>query len=143
MTELLNAHQHSSLTIALRSFEEELRQADAWLQGRLDKGILYRQTLTLPAEARAAARRYVADALFHIAEMAEEFGLEQLEEPLEASIAARMSLSWATLCDVRSDKLTRYGTVDPRLSPLLDSRSEYLAGLAKDIALLLRPSASR
>ena len=138
MTDLLNEPQRSSLAVVLRMFEEELRQADAWLDGSLDEGTLYRRVLHLPPETRAAAREKIAIALAQIAELAQAFGLEPQEQDLAATIAAAMSLSWASLCDTRSDKLRRYGDVDPRLEQALDPHVEGLADLALSLASLLR-----
>jgi len=135
---LLSAPQHGSLAIVLRMFEEELRQAHTWLQSSLDEGTLYRRVLHLSPEARAAARQKIATALAEIAELAQEFGLEQQEQHLAAAIAAAMSLSWASLCDARSDKLKRYGYVNPGLGQALDPRLDHLAELALSLASMLR-----
>ncbi len=138
MAELLNGPQHSSLAIMLRMFEEELRQADARLQSPPDGGTLYRRVLRLSPETQAAARRKIVTALALIAELAQEFGLDQQEQDVAAMIAGAMSLSWASLCDMRSDKLKRYGDVDPRLRQALDPRVEQLADLALSLASMLR-----
>ncbi|MGQ9683527.1 MAG: hypothetical protein ACUVX9_13380 [Anaerolineae bacterium] len=140
MADLLNDAQRSSLSIALRIFEQELRRADQWLQGRLDEGVPYRGELHLDPETQAAARGAIAAALEGIVELARDLGLEQREENLRAAIATAMSLSWANLCDARSDKLRRYGEVNPQLEGVLDARIDRLAELALAIASLLSSS---
>ena len=134
MTELLNAAQRSSLTIGLRAFEMHLRQADAWLRGEEERGILYRRGLNLPLEQRAAARAQIAAALAQIAALAERFGLAAVEDDLGAVITAQLSVDWANLSDVRAAKLRRYGEVDPRLTDLLDADVDRLAQLAMSLA---------
>jgi len=49
-----------------------------------------------------------------------------------------MSMSWANLCDARSNKLKRFGDVDPALGPVLDPRIDRLAELALSLASMLR-----
>jgi len=137
MPNLLNAAQRSSLSIVLRMFEIELRQADAWLQAGSEEGILYRRVLRLSPEVRAAVREKVAAALAEVAELAGAFDLEQQEEDLAATMAAAMSLSWASLCDTRSDRLRRFGDVDPALREALDPRIERLADMALSLASML------
>ncbi len=138
MSDLLNGAQRSSLAIALRMFEEELRRAASWLEMPPEQGILYRRTLRLPPEARAAVRQSIAAALAEIAGLAQEFGLAPEEQDLATAIAAAMSLSWANLCDARSDKLRRFGDVHPALAEALDPRLEQLAELALSLASRLR-----
>jgi len=136
MEELLNQPQRNSLTIALRMLEERLRQAAVWLQDDPDEGILYRRTIHLPSEARIAAQQGIAMALSQITQLVRDLGLQPQEERLESTISAAMNLSWANLCDVRSDKLKRYGPVAPRLAEALDPRIDTLAELTLSLALL-------
>lgn len=138
MSDLLNGAQRSSLAITLRMFEEELRRADAWLEMPPEQGILYRRTLHLSPEARDAIRQSIAAALAQISQLAQEFRLAPEEQDLAAVIAAAMSLSWANLCDARSDKLRRFGDVHPSLAEALDPRLDQLAELALWIASLSR-----
>lgn len=134
---LLNLPQLNSLVIALRMFEENLRQADMWLKDDLPGGLLYQYTRRLPAERVAAARAEVAAALQDIAALAQELEAAPATEPIEARIAAAMSVSWANLCDVKSARLVRYGSVDNGLGDLLDSRIDALSQHALRIAALL------
>ena len=136
--DLLNFAQRNSLTLGLRAFEGHLRQADAWLLGQEEHGILYRRSLDLPPERRAAARAQIAAALTQIAVLAERFDLPVTEDDLGATFASQMSVDWANLCDTRSSKLRRYGEVDPRLPELLDADVDALAQLALALAALQR-----
>lgn len=136
--DLLNTAQRRSLTIGLRAFEMHLRQADAWLQGKEETGILYRRGLDLSPERRASARTQIAAALARIAVLAERFGLAVAQNDLGATIAAQMSADWANLCDTRPEKLCRFGEVDPRLRELLDAEIDSLAQLALSVAALGR-----
>lgn len=135
---LLNAAQRNSLTIGLRAFEMHLRQADAWLQGVVEHGILYERTLSLSPEQHISARAQIVAALERIAVLTERFDLAATEDDLGATIASQMSVDWANLCDTRSDKLRRYGQVDPRLAEFLDADVDALAQLALSLAALQR-----
>jgi hypothetical protein len=134
--DLLNPAQRSSLTVVLRAFEMHLRQIDVWLQGREERGILYRRSLNLPPALRAVAREQITEALAQIAVLVERFGLTATEDDLGPAIASLMSVDWANLCDTRSEKLRRYGEVDPCLADLLDADLDRLAQLALSLAAL-------
>ncbi len=138
MIELLNTAQRSSLTIELRAFEMHLRQADAWLQGEEERGILYRRSIHLSPERRAAAREQIGAAIAQITVLTERFDLAAASDDLGATIVSQMSVDWANLCDVRSDRLRRYGEVDPELPDLLDADIDRLAQLALSLAALGR-----
>lgn len=138
MPPLLNVAQHAALAVVLCYLEQSLRQAETWLQGQQTTGILYRTSVQLSAERRAAVSARIAEALEGIARLAERFSLQPVDEPLENKIASEMSINWANLVDTRSDKLGRYGSVDPKLQELLDPEIEHLAQLALEIASLAR-----
>ena len=138
MSHLLNTAQRTSLAVVLRYFERSLQQAKGWLQGQQDMGVLYRGSLQLSPERRAAALAHIAEALEGITRLAGRFELQPSDEPLENRIAAEMSVNWANLVDTRADKLARYGSVDPELRESLDPEIEHLAQLAFLIVSLVR-----
>jgi len=142
MDDLFSVPQRASLAIVLRLLEQDLRQADEWLQGAEESGILYRRKLRLPPERRAVARRYIAAALKQIAELARKFDLQPVDDSPEATITAEMSERWANLCDARSDKLKRYGDVDPRLARALDPSLDRLIELTLALMSTLRNGAA-
>ncbi len=133
---LLNAAQRASLTIGLRSLEMHLRQADAWLQGAEEQGILYRRSLNLTAAQRAAGRDLIASGLAQIAALAARFDLVPVTDDLTAAIAAQLSVDWANLCDLSAEKLRRYGEVHPALADQFDADLDVLARLALALAAL-------
>jgi hypothetical protein len=138
MSDLLNPYQRNAVTVALRAFEEQLRQFDNWMQGREQVGVLYHRQLSLSESKRALIQGQVAKALKCITELAAQFDLQPQEEDATAMLRAGASACWATLYDVRADKLIRYGQVDPRLAPMLDPSIEALIELALSLALALR-----
>lgn len=137
MNELLNGSQKFSVFVTLRTLEERLRQADAWLQGEEEHGRLYYRAVKLSPEQRALARQRIAEALPVIDALAHKLALEAVDDDAGAHIRAGLSESWANLCDIRSQKLRRYGEVQPGLSAVLDEPVEQLAQLALAIASLM------
>ncbi len=137
MDELLNGSQKFSVFVTLRTLEERLRQADAWLQGEEEHGRLYHRALTLSPEQREQARQRIAEALQVINDLASRLDLEATYDDAGGHIRAGLSESWANLCDIRSQKLRRYGEVQPGLSAVLDEPVEQLAQLALAIAALM------
>lgn len=133
---LLNPSQYRSVILALRMFEERLRQADAWLAGVPPEGVLYRYTRRLPPERVAEIRAEIAAALRAIADLAQSLDAQPEQEPIERAAAALMSVSWADLCDVKATRLARYGPVDGALEGWLDSRLDALAEQALRLAAL-------
>jgi len=142
MSDLLNTPQRNSLTNVLRAMEERLRQAEAWLNGVEETGLLYHRSLHLSSEQRELARQFIAMALKEINELWREFDLKSAEDDLGATIGAGMSLIWADLYDTYSKKLERFGEVDPRVARVLDPRLDRLIELAQLLASLARSNPS-
>lgn len=138
MSELLNHSQHIYLAIALRSFEQSLREAEGWLRGRPSEALLYQGALRLAPERRAAALAAIAEALEGIRQLAARFEVRPEVEPLANRIAGAMAISWVNLTDTCSDRLGRYGPADPRLREALDPELERLARLALKIGALVK-----
>jgi hypothetical protein len=136
--DLLNPAQANALLITLRIFEERLRQAELWLLGAEEKGILYQRKLHLSAQRKLTARRLIESALEEIEEVSRKFDFPRSHDDPAGLIRAQMNLSWADLCDVFSKKLRAYGTVDPQLTLALDPHLEELAKLALSIASEVR-----
>lgn len=137
MADLLNPSQYRSVYITLRALEERLRQADLWLQGTEESGILYQRTLELSMERRLSVHLQIAEALELIAELAQTLQLPCEMDDACSHIRAALSASWVDLCDVRSSTLGRYGTVNPDLAPVLDPIVKRLEQLALVIANLV------
>lgn len=137
MSDLLNPHQRGAVTIALRAFEEQLRQCDEWIQGRTEEGALYRRRFAFSEERRMLVREQIAQALACIADLADRCSLSAQEEDAAAMLRAGFSASWAALCDVRADKLKRYGQVAPSLAQALDPSIETLIELSLSLARTL------
>ena len=130
MNDLLNPQQRSSLRGALQSFEKSLRDAQAWLDGAEENGILYNARVRMPEERRREVAREIAEALDHIGELSRSLQLEKKEENPLRLIGSELVINWANLLDSRSAKLSRYGNVAPDLEERLDPAMLDLAETA-------------
>ncbi len=138
MASLLNGAQRNRVVTVLRSLELDLRQARAALDAAPQQGILYRTSLSVPAERRAAIAAEIDAALSDIAVLASELHLPVTELDPAPKMSATFSVAWADLVDSTSTTLRRYGSVDERLSEVLDEHMEQLSGRALAIAHLYR-----
>lgn len=140
MKDLLNPYQKSSLRISLLMFEENLRRAQEWLDGREEKGILYHRKLELSDEKRRQAEHVIKTALGVIERLSEKFGLEAETQNAASMFQGEFSVNWANLIDTQSGKLRRYGKVHPELHDMLDTDIRTLAEIALQLSALLGES---
>jgi hypothetical protein len=130
MKELLNTQQRSSLRFTLQAFEKNLRQAQSWLDGAGEDGILYKAEVRISDERREELTRAISDALNQISSLSSTFELEKKEENPLGLIRSEMVISWANLLDSRPAKLGRYGDISAGLAEQLDPAINNLAETA-------------
>ena len=121
-------------------FEENLRHALEWLNGREENGILYSRKLNLSEENREQARREIMAALGSIEKLSLKFDLLKETGDAGSMLRGELSVNWANLLDTRAIKLVRYGDVHPKLASILNSDIQKLAGLALQLAAILGES---
>ena len=136
MKDLLNPYQWNSLRITLRTFEENLRRAQEWLDGKEEHGTLYQSKLVLHADSRKRAQREIKNALDQIAELSRLFEMPRENTNPASLIRGEISVSWADLHDSRTHKLGRYGKVHAELSSVLDYQVQHLAGIAQNLSMI-------
>lgn len=132
----MNQAQRTSVFVALRTFEQYLRQLDRWLHGLEADGILYKYKMELPLERRALMQQKIATGLDLVENLAQTLQLEPEVVDLVGAVRGQMSESWANLIDSRAAKLRRYGEVDPGLSQPLDPVLDRLVQIAAELAQL-------
>ncbi len=108
----------------------------AWVQdgAEQEQGVLYQRSLRLTPEQRAAMLEQIDAALQQIGRLAAQFDLAAAEQDLAAVLAARMSADWATLVDLKSARLRRYGPVNQDLAESLDPALDALLQAALALA---------
>jgi hypothetical protein len=136
MSVSMNQAQRTSVFVALRTFEQYLRQLDRWLHGLEADGILFKYKMDLPPERRALMQQKIAIGLNEIEELALALQLESEIIDLVAAVRGQMSESRANLIDSRAAKLSRYGAVDPALSLPLDPALDHLVQIAAELSRL-------
>jgi hypothetical protein len=121
-------------------FEEHLRHAQEWLDGREEHGILYQRKLEMSEDKRRQAEHIIKTALGLIEKLSEKFGLEAESQNAASMFQGELSINWANLMDARSGKLRRYGKVHPELESMLDSEIQKLAEIALQLSAILGKS---
>jgi hypothetical protein len=109
----LNIAQKTSLGITLREFEVRL----ARLQVLLEQ---YESITRLTPEGVARLRGMIERQQAMIDDLFRRFQLKRETIDVVQSMIAELSISWTQLVDSRSDKLGRYGEIDPDLKVTLD-----------------------
>jgi hypothetical protein len=133
----LNPYQKNSLRISLLMFEENLRRAQEWLDGREENGILYRRKLEISEENRKQATRAIVAALKIIEKVSRTFALEVELESASAILRGALTVNWENLMDTKAAKLKRYGKVHPELGGMLDEDIQELAEIALKLSAIL------
>jgi hypothetical protein len=136
MSVLMNQAQRTSVFVALRTFEQYLRQLDRWLHGLEADGILYQYKMDLPLERRVLMQQKIATGLALVENLAQTLQFEPEVIDLVGAVRGQMSESWANLIDSRAAKLRRYGEVHPGLSQPLDPVLDRLVQIAAELAQL-------
>jgi len=118
----LTEPQKISVRIALRELETRLVR----MRALIDQDDLS-QRLTPDALRRLRAlldrQQAIIDELYH------RFGLARESIDVVQTMVAEFSITWTQLVDVRSQKLRRYGEVDPALVSTLDPAISELTEL--------------
>jgi hypothetical protein len=121
-------------------FEENLRHALEWLDGREEDGILYSHKLILSLDAREQAREYIKIALGVIEKLSRRFDLRKESNDAASMLRGELDVGWANLLDTRAKKLGRYGKVHPELLSVLDSDVQKLAEIAQQLSAIIGKS---
>ncbi|MEW6287433.1 MAG: hypothetical protein AB1509_14515 [Chloroflexota bacterium] len=137
MKDLLNPYQKNSLRMTLQMFEENLRRALEWLDGREENGFLYTRKLNLPDEKKAQALGEIHTALGLIENLVHKFDLPKDASDAASLLRGELSVNWANLLDTRARKLNRYGKTHRDLSGMLDSDIQKLAEIALGLSSIL------
>ncbi len=109
----LNIAQKTSLSITLREFEVRLARLRVLLEQ-------YESVKRLTPERVERLRQMIDREQAIIDDLFRRFQLKRETIDVVQSMIAELSISWTQLVDSRSDKLGRYGEVDPDLKSTLD-----------------------
>jgi hypothetical protein len=134
---MLNDSQRTSLKIALRLVDEQMKKIEAVLENPREVGAIYEFHDDLSPAMRELIPGKVAAIRAILKDVKDRFTLSP--EIIVASREAFKSLPylWQVLQESTSARLRRYGEVDPRLGPALDPELKKLEKLLMEMESIL------
>jgi hypothetical protein len=126
----LNIAQKTSLCITLREFEVRLARLHAFLEQN-------ESVTRLTPEGVDRLRQMIDQQQALIDDVFRRFQLKRETIDVVQSMIAELSISWTQLVDSRSDKLGRYGEVDPDLKATLDPVLDQMVKACLSMMLVL------
>jgi|SRR6185312_1664658 len=143
---LLNAHQQRHFEVLLAGLEQALDSIEE-LAARADRapgGGLTQYAPDLPPGFASAVRPLLTQLRDRIDHLAAALALRGQSRSIAQSIRAILIAEMVRLEDSTSAQLRGYGTVDPRVSNVIEPELEHLHALLASIAQLLasRPSST-
>jgi len=131
----LNIAQRTSLGITLREFEVRLSRLRVLLEQ-------HESNARLTSEGVEQLRQMVDEQQALIDHLFRRFQLKRETIDVVQSMIAELSISWTQLVDCRSDKLGRYGEVDPDLKPTLDPALDQMVEACLSMVRILEKARS-
>lgn len=127
---LLTPSQERSLQTSLLLFEKSLRRAVRLLSDEDEIGILYHRKSYMDIQSRDLIQKKIANTLVELKNFTEKLGLSPIEESLESTIMAEMSISWESLEESRSKRMRGYGELSPQAVEIIDPAIDHFARIA-------------
>jgi hypothetical protein len=121
----LNQYQKRSVEVVLRNLEKAVDTLEEIVISD-KKGLLYSRTISLSAEQRSRVAELAGEIKAEIAELAATFDLGKYEMDSRQAIASMLAIAFEGLEDTHSEKLDRYGDIDPSLPVTLDPHIDRL-----------------
>lgn len=129
MKHLLNPSQYNSIRVTLSILEENVREIENWVNNPPDTGILYKKEIHISEQKQKVLKETIEHIRDQILLFTQNFDFQPINIDLGKKAQSKMSECWADLIDIQSDKLKRYGKVNPQLKNEIDARLEKLAQL--------------
>jgi hypothetical protein len=126
----LNIAQKTSFSITLREFEVRLTRSRVLLEQ-------YESVTRLTPDGVKRLRQMLDEQQALIDDLFRRYQLKRETIDVVQSMIAELSISWTQLVDCRSDKLGRYGEVDPDLAPTLDPALDQMIEACLSMVRLL------
>jgi len=129
---LLNESQKRSVQVTLQLLEERLAEIEHELTVA-ERGILYERVARFSPRQVERIRALIAELRQVICEMAEQFQLEREIQSPARRILGLMAITWESLEELHSKRLTAYGAVDPQLPAVIDPWADRLTRLVREV----------
>jgi hypothetical protein len=135
---LLNESQRNHLSALAANIEDTLADIERFLDPHLDgDSLLTQYTNDLPVDFDARVRPMLEALRAHVAVFAQQFSLDTRSPSRSSSIAAHVLAQVIELDESGVNQLREYGTVAPRLEPVLaPALEQFRIGFAAISALL-------
>lgn len=134
---MLNDSQRTSLSIALRLADQQLRAIESVLERPQENRVMYeiRDDLTPAMRQRLPVLIEAVNAL--IKELRDMLHLHREVAPASRQAFKGLPILWEVLQESTSARLRRYGEVDPRLGSALDPELKKLESLLMEMEEIL------
>ena len=139
----LSENHRRSISIRSQLIDEALCDWDRWIDGKLKRGVIYREVDTLSENQKRELRKKIEETRQLIIRLRDDLHLQSKMVPTARSIIAHASLLWEMSTELNSRGLTAYGMVPEGLTHYLDPIGEKLAKQMNAITALLSEPKSR
>jgi hypothetical protein len=135
---MLNDSQKRIVSVTLGSLEEDLHDMERLMEGGDYTGVVHEMDNDIPAPAKDAMIREIAQAKDILRVLAERFSLERKKRNASRQCFARLTYNWTTLEEIKTGYLKGYGAVDDGLKDTLDPELDALIGLIQEMKRLVQ-----
>lgn len=139
---LLTPSQGRSLHASLLLFEKALRMVDRLLSEGDEIGILYYRKSNVDIQSCELIQKQIAITQVELEDFAKILGLRPIEESLESTIMAEMSISWESLEESRSKRMRGYGELSPQAVEIIDPAIDHFARIALGLSRIFTTETS-
>ncbi len=134
---MLNDAQRRRMSVTLSSLEEDMHDMERLLESANYVGVVHEIDNDIPAPAKNALTRKMAQIKDRIRSLAERFGLERERRNLRRQLSARLTYDWTTIEEIKTLHLRGYGAVAEGLKETLDPELDAIIGLILEMERLL------
>ena len=134
---MLNDSQRTSLSIALRLVDQNIKKIETILEKPREVGVMYEIQDDLRPAMRELLPGKIEAVRALIKSLRDRFSLPREITPASREAFKGLPLLWEIIQEASSARLRRYGSVDARLGPLLDPELKKLETLVMKLEEIL------
>ena len=131
------------ISVTLSLLDEDLWEFDQWAKGQEVRSVLYEVRNTLSEGQRQLIAEQVAKMREILRELRDTLGLEGFLHLVDKMVASSCAMQWASLLELESSRLRRYGELPPGLAEYLDPKVSILNEELGRISRIVAPAARR
>ena len=138
----LSQYQKRSVEVVLRQLERAIDTIEDMVTSD-KRGLLYSRTMSLSPEQRSRVAELAGKIRAEITELAATFDLTKQEMDSRQTISSILGIAWEGLEDIHSEKLDRYGDIDPGLPVTLDPHIDRLIDMVRALSRVVTSNESQ